>query len=405
MSPLLIRPRAVWLDPPGRFERCAVRVAGGEIVALEAPDARAAEIIDLPDLYLLPGLINTHVHLEFSASSLPLAEYLREPPEERLLRAVGNAHRMLLSGVTTVRDCGSHWAALALARRPDLAPLPLPRLLMSGPPITQRSGHLHMMGGEADTPAEILALVERLVAAGAGSLKAMASGGGMTPGTWPEAATYDVETLRLIADAARERRLPSAAHALAAESVRRAALARFDSIEHCAFFVRDAAGRIERRYDEPVARILAGSGAVVMAGLSTASRPLEPIRRRGPATADEAFRLEQFDRLLANFRDLAALGVPMVCGSDAGVRDTPFEETWLEHALMMRAGLPAVDAIRAASTRAAAALRIDDRVGRIAPGFGADLVAIARDPLEEPEAFAAVPFVMSRGHVVRRPEA
>jgi len=85
------------------------------------------------------------------------------------------------------------------------------------------------------------------------------------------------------------------------------------------------------------------------------------------------------------------------------VRQTPFEETWLEYALMVRAGLPSVEAIRAATTRAARALLIDDHVGRIAPGYSADLVACICDPLTDPEALSGVDFVMREGEIIRTP--
>lgn len=402
---ILLQPRAVWIDPPGRFERLCARVEGETIAALEpfdAPaDGRPQRLIALPEHYLLPGLINTHVHLEFSASPTPLADYLAETPGERLLRVLGAAHKLLLSGVTTARDCGSHWAALAVARRPDLSPLPLPRLLMSGPPITVRRGHLHMMGGEAESEDEIRSLIESLCAQGATSLKVMASGGGMTPGTLPEKATYDVARLKLIAGEARTRGMPSAAHVLATESIRRAAEAGFDSLEHCAFFARNAKGWTERRYEAAVGDRVAASGAAMMAGLSTAVRSLEPIQKNGPRDEEEAFKLEENDRLLENFSRLVACGVQMVCGSDAGVRHTPFEETWLEYALMVRAGLKPVEAIRSATLRAARALLIDHHVGRIAPDFSADLIAVKSNPLENAEAFRDVDFVMRAGEIVR----
>jgi imidazolonepropionase-like amidohydrolase len=343
------------------------------------------------------------VHLEFSASPLPLREYRAEQPAERLMRAVGNAHRLLLSGVTTARDCGSSRILLALGRRPDLSPVPLPRLLLSGPPVTVFGGHLHMMGGEAESEAEIVAMIAALVSDGASAIKAMASGGGMTPGTHPERATYDLARLRLIAGEARRRGLPSAAHALATESIRRSAAAGFDSVEHCAFFERTADDRMERRFDEEVAREVAASGVSVMAGLSTAYRPIEQIERDGPHDEDEAFMLRQAGLLLENFRQMALLGVRFVCGSDAGVKHTPFEETWFEIALMARSGLGSAAALRAATARAADALLLGNEVGRIAVGYSADLIAVRGDPLADVEALATVDFVMRAGAIVRRP--
>ena len=203
-----LRSTHVWRDPPGAFEPATVVIAGGRITEVLAWDARPpagwpGALLDLGARFLLPGLINTHVHLEFSASPRPLGEYEAEAPEERLLRACGNAHRLLMSGVTTARDCGSGWSMLALARRPDLSPVRLPRLVCCGPPITCARGHLHMMGGEVRDLAEMRAHVARAVREGARSVKAMASGGGMTPGTAPETASFPLDFLRAIVAEAR----------------------------------------------------------------------------------------------------------------------------------------------------------------------------------------------------------
>jgi imidazolonepropionase-like amidohydrolase len=399
-----LRSANVWRDPPAAFAPGVVVVEDGSIAAVLPPDAAPVpgdSMCDVGSAFLLPGLINTHVHLEFSASPLPLREYESETPEERLLRAAGNAHRLLMSGVTTARDCGSGWSMLALARRPELSPVRLPRLICCGPPLTPPRGHLHVMGGEMSSLDDIDRHIDQAVRLGARSVKAMASGGGMTPGTRPEEPTFPLDTLRAIVVRARGRALPSVAHVLATESIRRAALAGFDSLEHCAFFNRNSAGLLVRVYDDTVAQTVADSGTFVMANLSTATRPLNAMR--AASTQDPAGRhqLEQFDRMVENFGRLVGLGIPIVCGTDAGVRDTPFEDTWREIDWLVRAGLAPADAIRAATTHAARALGLDGTVGRIAPGHAADLIATDRNPLHHPAALDHPLFLMARGEVLR----
>lgn len=410
MPDRLIRPRGVFLDPPGAVVPGAVLARDGVIAEVRPPttefDAPPAgpEVVDLPEHVLLPGLINTHVHLSFSASAAPLAEYRQDTRETRLLRAVANAHTLLLSGVTTARDCGSDRSLLALGRSDLPTPAPLPRLLMCGPPITVPAGHLHMMGGEAAGRREIVDLVHALHRGGAGSIKVMATGGGMTPGTRPECATFSVEDLSAARDAARALGLPTVAHALAGEGVRRAALAGFDSLEHCAFFARTPEGRLERAYDPVIAAVVASSGAAVMMGLSTAYHALDAVRGGGPATVEQRFGLEQERRMVVIFEKLHALGIPLICGTDAGVKHTPFDETHLELALMVEAGLSPLEAIRSATTRAAAALGRTRELGRVAVGYAADLIAVRGDPLGDPGVFAEVDWVMRGGEIVRTPE-
>lgn len=398
--------RRVWLDPPGRYEPRAVLIEQGFIGEI-APISAAAElgpewrVVDLGERPLLPGLINTHVHLEFSASSRPLAEFEKEPVSERLLRAIGNARVLLESGVTTARDCGSSLELLALARRPDLHPVTLPRLVMSGPPITITRGHLHMMGGEADTIAEIDAVIRTGREHGARSLKLMGSGGGMTPGTLPESAAYPQFVFDHVAGHARRADLPSVVHVLAPESIRRGALARFDSLEHCAFFVRNDRGALERHFDPAIAGLVRDSGARVMANLSTATRALERLRQDPSASPDASHQLQQFDLMIENFGRMLAMGIPFVCGTDAGVRDTPFSDTALELVWLERGGMSSVEALRAATLEAAAALHLDRQIGRIAPGYAADLLVFEDDPLERLDRFAAPAGVMARGAIVK----
>ncbi|WOI57488.1 amidohydrolase family protein [Palleronia sp. LCG004] len=357
--------------------------------------------MDLGGRRLLPGLINTHVHLEFSGEADPLSDYYAEDDAEHLMRAITNAHTLLESGVTTARDCGSGWSMLALSRRPDLSPIPLPRLLLSGPPITVPKGHLHFMHGLVTSDEDIRAHVSRLALEGGRSVKVMASGGGMTPGSDPAQTMFSQGSLDLIASLAREHGYPSVSHVLASESIRLSARAGIDSLEHCAFHVHGAGGRLERHYDADIAQEVRDAGVHVMPNLSTATHPLDRLREAARRSADEDHALYQFDVMLETFRRLQGLGIPFTCGSDAGVRETHFDETWREIMWTMRAGLSGAEAIRSATTGAAAAIGLAHEIGKIAPGYSADLIAVDADPLEQEDAFRAPSFVMARGGIVR----
>jgi imidazolonepropionase-like amidohydrolase len=407
VSEQLIRAKGLFIDPPGEIVSGALLVRDGliaEVLPLPVSvETLGPEIIlhDLDDCYLFPGLINTHVHLSFTASNDPLADYYAESPAARLSRAIDNAHTLLCSGVTTARDCGSDWTLLGLDTGGQVSSVPLPRLLMCGPPITTARGHLHMMGGEADGVIEIGNLVRKLHQEGATSIKVMATGGNMTPGTLPECASYSLEELAVARQTAAALGLSTAAHVLAGEGIRRAALAGFDSLEHCAFFVRTSQGWLERRFDQDIAELVSDSGAAVMVGLSAAYHLHDEARRQGATTLETRFYLAQERRLMEAFMRFFELGIPLICGTDAGVKVTPFDETYLELMLMVQAGLSPLEAIRSATVRAARALKLDQQIGRIREGYQADLIAVRGNPLVDVSVFGRVDWVMRSGDAVQ----
>ncbi len=401
-DPYFIHCDNVWIDPPGHFESKSVELVGGRIefvhdrMPASAVGIRKPET-DLGNVYMMPGLINTHVHLEFSSSSDPLREFRDESALDRFARAVRNARSMLMSGVTTLRDCGSSMDLMTGFRRCRDLPA-LPRLLLSGPPITVSGGHLSIFGGIVSDPDEIPAIVSRLISAGAKSIKLIGSGGGMTPGSFPEHVAFSQQVFCRVAAAARSHGVASAAHVLAAESVKRAAIARFDSLEHCAFFRRSESGRLVRHFDAGVAAIVADSGVSVMANLSTATRAHETLFREGmQGNLESRHTLDQHEVMLENFQKLVDLGVTIVCGTDAGVRDTPFGDTWMELELMSRSGISNTEAIRSASLNAARVLKLEGAVGRIAAGHSADFVVLKESPVADISAYGRPLSVYSRG--------
>ncbi|MDE2790930.1 MAG: amidohydrolase family protein [Paracoccaceae bacterium] len=402
-EPIVLHCDNVWIDPPGHFEPKSVEMAGGRIEAVRdrtpAPATGTSNTgIDLGGAYLMPGLINTHVHLEFSASPYPLRDFNGESVSARMARAIRNARSMLRSGVTTVRDCGSSLDLLYHVRRNRDRHV-LPRLLLSGPPITVPGGHLGVFGGEVRGPDDVAAVVSRLISAGAMSLKLMGSGGVMTPGTHPENVAFSQDLFCQVADAARTHNVASVVHVLATKSVKRAALARFDSLEHCAFFCRSANGRLERKYDAVVAGIVADCGVAIMANLSTATRSHGTLLLEGKqGNLDSQHALDQHDVMLENFAKFVDLGIPIVCGTDAGVRDTPFEDTWVELELMARSGMSNVEVIRSASLTGAHVLKLDGKVGRIAAGYSADFVVLKESPLSDISSYRCPLDVFSAGH-------
>ena len=402
----LLLPDGVFVDPPGEVRRGWAVLTDGDSISAVGPAADllagAAQRVPLPGLTLLPGLINTHVHLSLSGGADPRSDYWNDSPEARFARALENGALMLDGGVTTIRDCGSDWHVLKLHEVAEKRLAHLPNLLLSGPPVTPPGGHLHQMGGEAAGSAAITELVTRLHEHGANSIKAMATGGQMTPGTFPERAGYSVEELQAVTAAAAQFGHPTVAHVLATEGIRRAALAGFDSLEHCAFFQRADNQLLQRVYDSSIGELIRQSGAGAMIGVAASYHALDQARARGGTTEAEQFLLTQEENTFSITRKLSALGIPIVCGTDAGTPYTPFNETWLEVNLLVdRVGLTPLEALRSATVNAAAALKLETVTGRAAQGFRADLIAVRGSPLDNPAVLSDVPWVMRRGEITK----
>ena len=160
--------------------------------------ATTHEVHDLGDVSLLPGFVETHIHMHFP-SPPDYREIARpEPVERMIIRATANMRRLLLCGATTARDTGSR-DDVALAMRDALRDgvAPGPRLLVAGAPITTTAGHYWFLGGEADSTEAVVRRVRRAQEGSASTpMKLMASGGGYTPTSNPRSQQYGVETLR-----------------------------------------------------------------------------------------------------------------------------------------------------------------------------------------------------------------
>ncbi len=162
-----------------------VLVADGRIAeVLSGPRAAVppdAELVELPGATLLPGLVDTHVHLAFDASTDPVGALAAQDDDALLAAMAKAAGAQLRAGVTTVRDLGDR-GYLALRLRAGGAPGPLPTILAAGPPITTPGGHCHFLGGEAGGVDGVRAAVRERAERGVDVVKVMASGGELTPG-------------------------------------------------------------------------------------------------------------------------------------------------------------------------------------------------------------------------------
>ena len=340
-----------------------------------------ADVLDLRDCTVLPGLVDAHVHLAFSASTNALADVLADDDQMLLLRGVAAARQALRAGITTVRDLGGR-GGVTFRLRDAIANeiIAGPRILAAGAPITITGGHCHFLGTEADGESAVRAAARAQLKAGADCLKVMATGGRMTPGTNTLMAQYTVAELAAAVEEAARARVPLAAHALGTAGISNATAAGVTTIEHCNWLGPE--GNVE--FDESVAREMAARDIAVVATLT-------PLQRSAPALRDD---------VIGCMRRMRELGVMFVAGTDAGTSLMPFDSLPRElEILVEQVGFTPLDAIHAATGGSARVLGLSS-VGTLEPGRLADMIAVEGDPSVRIQDLRLVKVVMRDGAAV-----
>ncbi len=365
----------------GTREDARVTVAGAMITRVDR--LRGAVDYDFPDLTLMPGWIDTHVHLgsHFDAGGrvhgAPGAP--EESEAELMLHAVANAWRTLQSGVTTVQSLGDALDA-PLRDRIAAGEIPGPRVLTSLRPVTAATGDVEA----------IRAFVRQLKADGADVVKVFASGSIRDGGE----RTLTDEQIEAACGEARAQGLRSTVHAYGSEVVGAVARAGCTQVEHA------------NRYDADTIALLAERGTFVgfHTGLLWDNYAENRPRFIGVGNYTEIGfeRMREARRIgLQTLRDTLRNGtVQIVFGTDAtaGAHGRNFEEFIVR---VDEAGQDRMDAIITATSRAARSIGLGDSLGQIAPGFTADLVAVEGNPLDNIAAMRNVRFVMRDGIIYR----
>jgi imidazolonepropionase-like amidohydrolase len=374
-----------------------VLVEGSTIAGIEPASAAAptgCPVTDLGAATLLPGLIDTHVHL--CADSGPRAlDQLADLDADRVDAIVTRSlEQHLAAGVTTVRDLGdAHWAVVDRHRGAGAGPT----VLAAGPPITAVRGHCWWLGGEASGTEQLRRAVRERADHGADVVKIMASGGAMSPGTDVLAGQFTLEELRAVVDEAHALGLPVTAHAHPLAAVEQCAAAGVDGIEHCSCL-------IEGGFTLPpaLAAELVAAGTVICPTLGR-TPGVEPPPQLLAMMARTGMTWE---RRLAQVTELAEAGLLLVSGTDAGISPAKSHGLVADAVVdLVDCGVPVVAALVSATSAAARACGLTARTGRLAAGLDADLLAVHGDALADVTALRDVRLVVSRGRSVRSPAA
>ena len=363
------------------------------------PAPAGARLIDLSSRTVLPGLIDTHVHL----SGDPGADFRDEAvdsDEWSALIGVKNALLTAKAGFTTVRDVGSlPQVGFALRRATAEGIIPGPRILSAGAGVSIIGGHGDVTGFRPDVTkaleigntctgaVECAARVREASRAGVDLIKIPATGGVLSQQARGLGQHFTDEEMKSIVDTAHSLGLKVAAHAHGARGIEAAARAGVDSVEHGTFA------------DARAIQAMKASGTVLVPTLMAYTGIREGLAKGvfTPAVAEKVrMTLDQVGQAA---RAARAAGVPVVFGTDSAVY--PHGRNAEEFAqLVERVGMTPAEAIASATTEAAKLIDLENEVGRIAPGYSADLIAVSGDPLADVRALEKVDFVMVRGRVI-----
>jgi imidazolonepropionase-like amidohydrolase len=364
------------------------RIAGVQPSGMPLPDG--CEVVDFPDATLLPGLIDTHVHLCGDGGHGAL-DRLPTYSDDEMTRVIEDSLRAhLASGVTTVRDLGDRRWAVINWRDRNRGNTAMPTVLASGPPITSPGGHCWNMGGQARGVDELRRAVQYRAERGVDIVKIMASGGVSTPGTDSFVPQFTVEELRAVVDEAHSAGLFVTAHAHPLTAIRDAIAAGVDAIEHGTFATETG---IE--VPDTVVASLVESGIPVCPTLGKAwdvvlePASLEFLRKTGLT----------YEARVQTVGELHRAGVYLVSGSDGGINPSR-RHGWLPEAVidLVAGGVCTADALASATSLAAKACGIAGRKGHLAADFDADLLLIDGDPLTDITALRSPAAVYLHGH-------
>lgn len=359
---------------------------------------KSVEKIDAGDYYVMPGLIDAHLHLCFDSSVNPITALEKESAGTTLMRMAAAAQTELKSGVTTMRDCGAKGLdILDLKRSIDSALSDGPDIIACGPPITITGGHCHFLGLEADTYQEVQKAVRYLCKHQVDFIKVMVSGGNMTPGSNSLANQYERDILEMITYEAHSLNKHVAGHIHTTTGIENAIISGFDTIEHCSY--KDPTGKQDTAYSRELASRIREQGIAVCPAFGKAYiLPAEegaPLPEKIPEWRQ--FQNSRFETTRAMYEE----GVNIIAGTDAGCKYSFFHELHLTLALLERkVGMSRADILLSATARAAKAI-CAQTVGSLETGKKADLIFADGNPLEDISALGRITHVMKNGKLIR----
>jgi imidazolonepropionase-like amidohydrolase len=387
---LVLRGGLVWdgvADQPGPADLVVDEAVTGVHGPGQARPGDDDVVLELDGTFVLPGLVDAHVHLVWSGGADPVSVLQQEGEQLTVVRAIANAQRQLRAGVTTLRDLGSSFdIAVSVARAVDRGVCEGPTVIASGRTVIMTGGHDPFWGVFSDGPEACIRTVRQQVSVGAGVIKTAATGGvyGRSEGEQVGQSELTYEELAALAAEAHRLGRRVAAHALGSDGVRNAVLAGIDTIEHGVFLTEETVEHMRAR------------GTVLCPTLAVYRTLADGVDGTIPAYAtSKAAQVTAAHR--ESFAMALNAGVPIIAGTDAGAPHTPHPSLVAELETLHANGMSPVDALRAATSTAAAATDAPVGTGTIRVGAPADLLIVADDPFTHPAALREVWGVVRHG--------
>lgn len=395
---ILIKPKQILDVRSGKLINADILVESGVIkkVAKNIPIKSEYEIIDLPNMTVLPGLMDAHVHLTGN-TDLKGHEGISESSYLATIYGVKNAKETLMAGFTTVRNVGaSNYSDVALRDGIEQKAILGPTLLVSGPPLGITGGHCdsnilpaeyeYKAQGVADGPWEVRKKVRENKKYGVDLIKYCATGGVMSKGTNVNNRQYTLDEMKAIVDEAHTLGMKVAAHAHGLQGIRMAIEAGVDSIEHSSLIDQETVNNAISKgvflaMDIYVSDYILGEGA--KNGIPEYS--LEKERIVGKKQRE-------------NFKMAFESGAKMVFGTDAGIY--PHGKNARQFKYMVQWGMTPIEAIQASTINTAELFGLNN-IGEIKESFDADIVAVVGNPLDDITLLENIDFVMKEGQIIK----
>ncbi|HET6765852.1 MAG TPA: amidohydrolase family protein [Chitinophagaceae bacterium] len=383
-----------------------VVVEKNKIIAVENGFSKAGttdKTIDLKTKTVTPGWMDMHVHMEGETNPNAYLERFTLNPPDIDFNSVSISERTLMAGFTTVRDLGGSGVNISLRNAINKGQVKGPRIFTAGKSISTTGGHADptngyrkdLMGdpgpdvGVINSEEDGRKAVRQRYKDGSDLIKITATGGVLSLAKNGQNPQFTEDEIRIIVETAKDYGFTVAAHAHGAEGMKRAIRAGVNSIEHGTLM------------DDETIELFKKYGTWYVATITAGESVADSAKKEGYYPAVVAAKAKVIGaQIKFTFAKAYKAGVKIAFGTDAGV--FKHGQNWKEFAYMIEAGMPAMQAIKAATINAAELLGMRDQLGSIEVGKLADIVAVDGDPLTDPKVFGKIIFVMKDGMIYRQ---